>query len=227
MEAFTAGDHKTMKRTNDLAINFWTEFDNNFHYAIPPEVSSAYGILFLDRFTGGTNMDVIYNSWSDHRSIGDYPEAFAKAFEPLKEHIFYLAERQKDIINNHFQNDMDLLQKAFEDFGQGILYNSNRPADSIHKMDDLRGPPIGYHRWHAFISSAVLLGADAHSWLHIDRCVGLAWAIQSGANITQGSPNNPGLESSHLEQLRSSWLQLSYDDLDAAFDSYPFPKSSR
>lgn len=220
-------DRTTMKRTNDQAINFWTEFDNNFHYAIPAEVSRAYGILFLDKFTGGTNMDVIYNSWSDHRSIGDYPEAFKKAFEPLKEQIFYLAERQIEVMRNHFQDDRGLLQRAFEDFGQGILYNSNRPADSIHKMDDLRGPPIGYHRWHAFIRAAVLLGEHANIWLHIDRCVGLAWAIQSEANITQDSPNNPGLENSRLEQLRSSWLQLSYGDLDTAFESYPFPKLSQ
>ena len=79
-----------MKGTNDQAINFWTEFDNNFHYAIPQEISRAYEILFLDKFTGRTNMDVIYNSWSDHRSIGDYPESFKEAFEPLKEQISYL-----------------------------------------------------------------------------------------------------------------------------------------
>lgn len=213
-----------MSLTNDLAINFWTEFDNNFHYSIPPEVGHAYGILFLDRFTGGSDMDVIYNSWSDHRSIGDYPEGFRKAFEPLKEQISSLAGRQIDIIRRHFEDDTLLLQRAFEDFGQGILYNPNRPADSIHKMRDLMEPPVGYHRWHAFIRVAVLLGANANIWLHIDRCVGLAWAIQSEAQITQNSPNNPGLENTRLEQLRSSWLQLSFDDLDTAFDSYPFPK---
>jgi hypothetical protein len=216
-----------MSQRNDLAISFWTEFDNNFHYSITPEVDRAYAILFLDRFTGRPNMDVIYNSWSDHRSIGDYPEGFRTTFEPLKEHVFFLAGRQIDIMRKHFQDDTVLLQKAFEDFGQGILYNPNRPADLIHKMQDLRGPPIGYHRWHAFIRAAVLLGADANIWLHIDRCVGLAWAIQSEAQITQDSPNNPGLENTRLEQLRSSWLQLSFEDLDTTFDSYPFPKKSQ
>ncbi len=213
-----------MSRNNALAIRFWTEFDNNFHYSIPPEINRAYGMVFLDNFTGGIDMDVIYNSWSDYRSIAKYPEGFKKAFEPLKEHIFYLAERQIDIIRNNFQNDTLLLQRAFEDFGQGILYNANRPGDSIHKMDDLRGPPVGYHRWHAFIRAAVLLGGDTNIWLHIDRCVGLAWAIQSEAQITQNSPDNPGLENARLEQLRSSWLQLNFDDLDTAFDSFPFPQ---
>lgn len=214
-----------MGQNNALVIRFWTEFDNVFHYNKPPEVLNAYRTLFYDKFAGGINYDVIYNSWSDHRSTGNYPEAFTKAFEPLKEHVSYLADRQMDIIRNNFRQDTLLLQKAFEDFGQGILYNPdpNRPGDSIHKMDDFSGPPIGYHRWHAFIRAAVLLGADANIWLHIDRCVGMAWAIQSEAQITPNSPNNPGLENTRLEQLRSSWLQLSFDDLDTAFDSYPFP----
>jgi hypothetical protein len=212
-----------MSRTNDLAISFWTEFDSNFHYSIPPQVFQAYQTLFLDRFTGRPDMDVIYNSWADHRSRGDYPAEFRKQFEPLKDQILYLAELQVDIMRRHFKDDIASLQRAFEDFGQGTLYNPNRPQDSIHKMDDLSGPPIGYHRWHAFIRATVLLGASTNVWLFIDRCVGLAWAIQSEAQITQNSPNNPGLEGTRLEELRSSWLQLSFDDLDAAFDNYPFP----
>jgi hypothetical protein len=216
---------KIMSNDNSLAISFWTEFDNNFHYATPTEISDAYQTIFFDKFAGRADFDVIYNSWSDHRNMGDFPEAFRKAFEPVKGQIVFLANRQVDIIRKSFQDDTALLQRAFEDFGQGVLYNPNRPSDSIHKMDDLSGPPIGYHRWHAFIRAIVLLGVeDAGIWLHIDRCVGLAWAIQSEAQITQNSPNNPGLESTRLEQLRSLWMQLSFDDLDVAFDSYPFPK---
>lgn len=52
---------------------------------------------------------------------------------------------------------------------------------------------MGYHRWHAFIRAAVLLGVDKNIWLQIDRYVGLAWAIQSEAKIIQDSPNNPSL----------------------------------
>ncbi len=141
----------------------------------------------------------------------------------MKEPLFFLANRQIEIIGNSFHDDTRLLQSAFENFGQGILYNPNRPGDSIHKMDDLRGPPVGYHRWHAFIRAAVLLGVDKNIWLQIDRYVGLAWAIQSEAKIIQDSPNNPSLEKMRLEELRSFWLQLSFDDLDVAFDSYPFP----
>jgi hypothetical protein len=217
---------KRMSRNNPLAIRFWTEFDDVFHYKKPPEILNAYRILFHDRFAGSIDFDLIYNSWSDSRSKGDYPEGFKKAFGPLKEHVLYLADKQIEIMRNSFQEDTLLLQTAFEDFGQGILYdpNPNRPGDSIHKMDDFSGAPVGYHRWHAFIRAAVLLGADRNSWLHIDRCVGLAWAIQSEAQIIQNSPNNPGLENASLEQLRSSWLQLSFEDLDTAFDSYPFPK---
>jgi hypothetical protein len=213
-----------MDQTNTIATSFWNEFDNTFHYSIPDEIANAYMKVFMDSFTGRADFDQIYNSWSDHRNMGDYPEAFKKVFEPVKEPIFYLAKRQMDIMRNSFHDDTALLQRAFEDFGQGLLYNPNRPNDSIHKMDDMRGPPIGYHRWHAFIRAAVLLGVDAITWLHINRCVGLAWAIQSEAQIIQNSPDNPGLENTRLEELRSFWLQLSFDGLDVAFDSYPFPK---
>ena len=94
-----------MSQNNGLAIRFWTEFDDIFHYNKPPDVLNAYRILFFDRFAGGINYDVIYNSWSDHRSTGDYPQGFRKTFEPLKEHIFYLADKQIGIIRNKFTSE--------------------------------------------------------------------------------------------------------------------------
>jgi hypothetical protein len=81
----------------------------------------------------------------------------------------------------------------------------------------------GYHVWRAFIMASVMVGADAKRWLQIDRNVGLAWAIQSEARPVEDAPDNPGLLSARLAQLRLIWLQLSFDQLDTAFDSSPFP----
>lgn len=84
-------------------------------------------------------------------------------------------------------------------------------------------PPKGYYTWHGIIRAAVMVGADAGRWLAIDRNVGLAWGIHGEARPVQDAPNNPGLPPARLEQLRSTWLAFSFDDLDTAFDSEPWP----
>jgi hypothetical protein len=84
-------------------------------------------------------------------------------------------------------------------------------------------PPVSYHRWHATIRAAVMVGADAERWLQIDRNVGLAWAIQSEARPIQDAPGNRGLPPARLEELRSTWQAFSFDELDRAFDSFPYP----
>jgi hypothetical protein len=33
---------KILSKDNSQEISFWTEFDNNFHYAIPNDVADAY-----------------------------------------------------------------------------------------------------------------------------------------------------------------------------------------
>jgi hypothetical protein len=79
---------------------------------------------------------------------------------------------------------------------------------------------IGYHRWHAFARAAQLLGADAR-WLHVNRCIALAWAIQTEANPTLDSPKNPDLPAARLQELRDAWMSLPAHKLDWAFVNHP------
>lgn len=51
-------------------------------------------------------------------------------------------------MNNCFGNDIESQQKAFEDFGQGILFDdrSLRPLNNrVHVMDEGQ---FGFYRWH-------------------------------------------------------------------------------
>jgi hypothetical protein len=204
-------------------IDFWTEFDNTFHWNLTPETSDLFVKIFNDKFTNHTNFDVVYNSWSDHRSIGDYPQGFMEQFTSVKAEISTLSDMQLGIIDKYFLNDLNGLQKSFEDFGSGVLYDPNRPNDPIHKMDDFTGPPIGYHRWHTFIRIFTLLTevpSKKTIWLNIDRFVGLAWALQSTK-----SSSDSNIPQEKMNELRTKWLELDFDKLDKEFDSYPYPLS--
>ena len=73
-----------------------------------------------------------------------------------------------------------------------------------------------------------MLVGDAAYWLQINRYVGLAWAIQSIAGPKEdvpggGNPKNPRLEDTILKSQRERWFDLTFDELDVAFDSEPFP----
>src|SRR6185312_16229397 len=147
---------------------------------------------------------------------GTYPKSFIDEISPLnKEKILVLADTQLEIMDLYFDGDLELERRAFEDFGQGVLFDDKhwRGGDNIHKMDsgDVNAsPPIGYHRWHTFIQAIVYAGGNSDIWLNINRLVGLAWAIQSELKPPDGIPNNPELRSDRLNDLRTSWLKLSF-----------------
>jgi hypothetical protein len=53
--------------------------------------------------------------------------------------------------------------------------------------------------------------------------MGLAWQVQSIAKPEEDNPSNPGLPEEQLVLLREKWMGMSAEELDAAFDSTPFP----
>jgi hypothetical protein len=139
-----------------------------------------------------------------------------------------IADIQTTMIENILGNDWANIQAAFEDFGQGTLFEPDpeRQAnnDSIHTMDvqDESSPPVGYHRWHASIRAIQLLEiSDAAWWENLDRLVGLAWAIQSFARPRQQNTPNPALPPTDLQELRDAWLALSPEDRDRQYDLTP------
>jgi hypothetical protein len=210
-----------MANGRERSKEFWYEFDNFFNPAygqVPEEVFAAYA--------GIQGPDYVLDRWRDHRRLGSYPDGFQAELTALREPLLFLSTKQVELLDRHFAGDPDAERTAFEQLGQGVLFDDRRPAgDKLHKLD-MGGPddpPVSYHRWHATIRAAVMVGADADRWLQIDRNVGLAWAIQSEARPIQDAPDNPGLPAARLEELRSTWQALSFDELDTAFDSFPYP----
>jgi hypothetical protein len=134
-----------------------------------------------------------------------------------------LAQKQLDIINKTFGDDIESQQRAFEDFGHGILFDDRPPRpvnNRIHKMD---GGQFGFYSWHSFIRIAVLLDHEPERWLNVDRHIGLACAIDSKQQPRQSTndginPNNSEISPEMLDKLRSFWLPLNFEELDTEFD---------
>lgn len=206
------------------AMEFWLEFDNVFNPGFG-QVSDA----IFDAYDATDAPFGIAAKWRQHRAAGTYPDGFHDDMAVNEDSLLLLAKSQLEIFERHFAGDAAEEQAAFEAFGQGVLFDDRRPVgDKIHKMDTggPNDPPTGYHNWHAFIRAAVLVGADADRWLAIDRCVGLAWAIQSVARPVEDAQDNPPLDEATLQPLRDAWLALDADQLDTAFDSEPFPPAN-
>jgi hypothetical protein len=201
----------------DVATQFWFDFDDHFLFNPTPEI--------LDAYTAIRGLNFIPTRWREHRRSGTYPDGFIADVEPLRDGLAVLSGEQLAIIRRHFGDDEDAMRRAFEAFGQGILFDDRRPPGfKVHMMDSSgpANPPIGYHRWHPIIRAVIFLGIDAAEWGAVDRLVGLAWAIHSEATPVQDT-RNPGLSQERLEELRGVWLGKSLEELDDAFDSFPFP----
>jgi hypothetical protein len=184
---------------------------------VPDDVSAAYDAIPRERHPA--------RRWRAHRDAQTYPDGFRADMNDIRDPLLFLSAKQVEVLDRHFGGDPDAERTAFEQFGEGVLFDDRRrEGDKIHKMDyGSDGVPRSYHVWHPFIMASVMVGADADRWLQIDRNVGLAWAIQSEARPVEDAPDNPGLLPARLVELRSRWLNLSFDQLDSAFDSSPFP----
>jgi hypothetical protein len=208
-----------MAYSRQQAIELWFEFDNTFHFQTTAEVRTAYQNIHFD-------FDLPLNAFDDTRAAGTFPASFLASVQPFQQPLSVLSRLQLASMDKYFGGDADSLRLAFEDFGQGILFDDRRPAGvKLHTMDSggPANPPIGYHRWHGFARAFIVLGLDVPRWTVIDRFIGLAWAIQSILKPVQDQRNNPELPDSRLESLRVEWLAKPVEKLDAAFDNKPYP----
>ena len=146
-----------------------------------------------------------------------------------KELVRLLSSNIMRIIQKYFDGNIELQQKAFELFAQGLLFDNGvdykgqprRPVgDKIHMMDSR---VEGYVVWHAFIRAVVLLELDDNKdkWLQLDRHVGLAAGIlaeliKEGKEPQQiNDPNyNKPIEDELFDELRKDWLILNFQDMD-------------
>jgi hypothetical protein len=204
-----------MVYSRQLGTNFWYEFDNFFLWDERQDVLKAFGnISDLDRIC------------KEHKINDTCPIDFINEVRQDKQRvssIIFLAQKQLDIIDKSFGNEIESQQRAFEDFGQGILFDERSPRplnNRVHMMDEGQ---FGFYKWHTLIRTAVLLNHDPEKWLSVDRHVGLACAIDSRQRPKQSTsegnnPNNAEISPEMLDKFRSSWLQLSFEELDAEFD---------
>jgi len=218
--------------TNSISNDFWFEFDNVFRFEPSGKVLSSYGNM------GGLSFSLdLFNST---RKAGTYPKAFIAGFDDQKANaIKFLTDEQEAIFNKHFNGASAAadMQTAFVEFGQGLLTDERRNIPKfghnvIHSMDgSAANPPIGYHRWHTTIRSYTLLNGIVDGlWLSIDRNLVLAWAIQSllkplGDSSDGVNPNTKSIDPGKLSELESKYLGMNFDQLDDAFDHFPYPES--
>lgn len=206
-----------MTYTPAMGMTFWREFDRATQYSTP----------FL-ALAGSAGAFGVQDDFRAARDAGTYPDALAVKFAPVKDLWEQIAEVQSSAVATHLGSDPSHLQGAFEDFGQGILVDTDpqRVADRnwVHMMDTGRVEPVGYHRWHASIRVTQLLGiGDSAWWEELDRQLGLAWAIQSRLRPRQQPSGNPPIDPAVLQQLRNAWLPLSPGARDRQFGATSGP----
>ena len=205
------------RRANEL----WYTYEQRFHYNFTDQIGDAYGAL--SACTSQGSFHLIYADYQKHRANGTWPQGYIKQFAPAKDALAYLAERQDDVQNQFYDNDPIGLSGAFVHFGEGTLYDPRSLVGSkCHMMDD--NPPQGFHIWHSIIRATVLLGVEPARWDTICHFNALAWAVQSIQKPTVDSDSNPPVPPLERAELEAYWLTRTMDQLDDAFDSFPYPK---
>jgi hypothetical protein len=209
-----------MDSRRKISTEFWYDFDNQTLWQRTPEIDDviqrAYGQF-------GGSLDAPAELFALSHRQPNHPTPFLTAIQPSRQGFLDLAEAQRRIVAKHFGADGDALRQAFEDFGQGVLYDPRPPrvrTRLIHMMDGTPTNWVGYHRWHACLRAAMLLGAEQAWYLHFCRVVALAWGIQTETNPQVDRPDNPGMAADRLRVLSDFWLRVDLATLDRAFVTF-------
>lgn len=199
-----------MAYDRELGRRFWYELDKRTLH------NPAFGPLM-----GQSGAGEIQDRYFQAREDGTYPAAFRQFVQPRGAAWLKIADLQTRVMDEFLPDPADL-QRAFEDFGQGVLHDDapeRAPDDMIHTMDTGNSPPIGYSRWHASIRAIQSLNpADPDRWTRLASLVALAWAIQSAQRPKQQDKPNPDMAADRLQELRDLWLPLTPSQLDAQYD---------
>ena len=214
--------------TQQLAMDFWFAFDNYFMWKISPTVRQQLS----DLTTGGEGF--MYSEMYTSIQDGTFPTAYLEAVRPKASVLNSIFQEQENILKQSFGNSEINQQRAFEDFGQGILFDVRRATPqyqfwAVHSMDanySAQQPPIGYYTWYSFLRAYTLLnGITDGYWLSLGRHIALGAVIQEfmkPRDITGGvhtNPNNPTISESKLAEFRSRYLAMDFNGLDRAFTS--------
>ena len=210
-----------MAYTRQLGIDFWFEFDNLFLWNPTPQSADALRRAY-DFGNGGPEFDRPVDLLRTSYSSGTHPASFVSSLTPNRAGFVDLARLQMGVVTGHLPNRDDI-RSAFEDFGQGVLFDDRRMDGwKVHKMDGSPEDWVGYQRWNAFARAIQLFGEQADDWLHLNRCIALAWAIQTEANPADDSRTNPGLPGARMDALRAVWMSTTAKTLDWAFTTHRY-----
>lgn len=199
------------------ATEFWYALDNATLWHQTPEVKAALGEAYG---TFRTSFDGPVDAFRASFVNTTHPGPFVAAVAPGRSGFLALADFQIRLVRSHFGDDFEAVRQAFEDFGQGVLYDPRPPRRAgslVHQMDGTPDTWVGYHRWHASLRAAMLLGADDPLLEHLVRCVALAWAVQTEADPRPDRPDNPGLPAARLAELAARWMEAPLPEVDRAF----------
>jgi hypothetical protein len=208
--------------TSDIGRDFWFDFDNQTLFQRTEEVKAAIKAAYFDQ---GLNLDTMTDALIASWRTPTHPEPFRERITAGRAGIVALIDIQLRIMRAHLDDD-EAMRLAFEDFGQGVLFDDRPPrgvGSSIHMMDGDPTNWVGYRRWLGIVRAAEVLDyPDAAALTHLKRCITLAWAIQTEADPVQGTEANPALPQARLEALRAAWLPLPVAVQDWAIASHRF-----
>lgn len=207
--------------TSAIGMEFWYEFDNLFLWNPTPAANDALSRGF-DFGGGGPDFDYPVDLLRASFPTPTHPADFISGLSRNRPGLIDVGELQSNLIGRYLPGRDDI-QAAFEDFAQGVLFDDRRVDGwKVHKMDGNPENWVGYHRWNAFARIMQLFGHRPDDWLHLNRCIGLAWAIQTEARPQDDLANNLPLSSARLSVLREVWMSMKVATLDWAFTSHRF-----
>lgn len=213
-----------MAYSQQLGNDFWFSFDDAFKDNPTPAANKAVAACFPQ-----FDLDYYVKRWVANYKAGALPTAFGVFVQPRAAALRTLADLQDAVFRKSFSGDLSDEQAAFEDFGQGVLYDPRRAVGNrVHMMDiDGKGQEVGYQRWFCFAYALRTLAHNQEVWGPRLRFIVLALAIHLERKPTPDSPArptaNPPLAPDRVQQLRAQWLSASEDEQNKlVFDSSIF-----
>ncbi|MEV0244075.1 Tat pathway signal sequence domain protein [Streptomyces sp. NPDC050674] len=203
------------------ANEFWYQYDEMSYYTPSQEMKDAVYAIVAP-FGGFTKT---YDAWVETRKSGRYPRSYMELIRPNKAAFEVISREQIKVYDQFYGRDPRGLLFAFQEYGQGTLFDPRRPdGQKVHMMNYTPPSPThAYHRWHPFLAGFALLGIKPHYWTHINRLVGVAWELQSLAQPITDRNDNPHLPGRTVRRVTAKWMCRDRAELDKAFDVFPFP----
>lgn len=208
------------RRANEM----WYQFDEVTMYNSSRELTDAY--IAIGELFGGDVEHSVLERWQELSKSPEYPHNYTELVAPAKDAFMVLSRAQLGVFDAYYRGQGLALASAFSGFGQGVLFDPRRAnvESEVHSMNG--SPPKGYHTWHAYMRAMMLLGIDKQRWASVATFNAFAWALQ-----TVAKPNlravNPPLPRLTVARLAATWLPRFPEQLDADFQSFPYPSADK